>query len=91
MTGSQERFQQALNQGHSAAWDQMWDKAVGFYQMALAEIPDHPKALTSLGLALLGLERNEEAIGRWQRKTWPGIKKKPQKKGARSSSSTKAG
>jgi transposase len=37
------------------------------------------------------LERNEEAIDRWKRKTWPGIKKKPQKKGARSSSSTKAG
>ena len=37
------------------------------------------------------LERNEEAIGHWKRKTWPGIKKKPQKKGARSSSSTKAG
>jgi len=37
------------------------------------------------------LERNEEAIEHWKRKTWPGIKKKPQKKGARSSSSTKAG
>ena len=37
------------------------------------------------------LERNEEAIGQWKRKTWPGIKKKPPKKGARSSSSTKAG
>jgi transposase len=37
------------------------------------------------------LERNEEAIGQWKRKTWPGIKKKPQKKGAPSSSSTKAG
>ena len=37
------------------------------------------------------LERNEEAIDQWKRKTWPGIKKKPPKKGARSSSSTKAG
>ena len=37
------------------------------------------------------LERNEEVIDHWKRKTWPGIKKKPQKKGARSSSSTKAG
>lgn len=37
------------------------------------------------------LERNEEAIDHWKRKTWPGIKKKPPKKGARSSSSTKAG
>jgi transposase len=37
------------------------------------------------------LERNEEAIGHWKRKTWPDIKKKPEKKGVRSSSSTKAG
>jgi len=36
------------------------------------------------------LERNEQAIDQWKRKTWPGIKKKPLKKGARSSSSTKA-
>ena len=37
------------------------------------------------------LERNEEAIDHWKRKTWPGLKKKPLPKGARSSSSTKAG
>ena len=36
------------------------------------------------------LERNEEAIAHWKRKTCPEIKKKPKKKGARSSSSTKA-
>ena len=37
------------------------------------------------------LERNEEAIAEWKRRTWPAIKKKPKKKAARSSSSTKAG
>ncbi len=36
-------------------------------------------------------ERNEEEIRRWRRVRWPAIKKKPEKKGARSSSSTKAG
>lgn len=36
-------------------------------------------------------ERNEEQIRYWRRVQWPVIKKKPQKKGARSSSSTKAG
>ena len=35
-------------------------------------------------------ERNEEAIRTWKHKTWPGIKKKPENKAARSSSSTKA-
>jgi transposase len=36
-------------------------------------------------------ERNEEEIRRWRRVRWPAIKKKPKKKGVRSSSSTKAG
>jgi len=36
-------------------------------------------------------ERNEEEIRRWRRVRWPSIKKKPAKKGAPSSSSTKAG
>ena len=36
-------------------------------------------------------ERNEEQIRQWRRVRWPEIKKKPKKKGARSSSSTKAG
>jgi transposase len=36
-------------------------------------------------------ERNEEAIRVWKKQTWPAIKKKPKPRGARSSSSTKAG
>jgi transposase len=36
-------------------------------------------------------ERNEELIHIWRKKIWPGIKKKPAGKGARSSSSTKVG
>jgi transposase len=35
-------------------------------------------------------ERNEEEIRRWRRVRWPAIKKKPARKGARSSSLTKA-
>jgi transposase len=34
-------------------------------------------------------ERNEEQIRNWKRKRWPAIKKKPARKGARSSSSTR--
>ena len=37
------------------------------------------------------LERNEAAIAEWKKTTWPAIKKKPKSRGARSSSSTKAG
>ncbi len=35
-------------------------------------------------------ERNEKAIREWKRVTWPAIKKKPENKAVRSSSSTKA-
>ena len=37
------------------------------------------------------LERDEAAIRRWKQKRWPEIKKKPKKRGAPSSLSTKAG
>jgi transposase len=36
------------------------------------------------------LERDEGAIQQWKKQRWPEIKKKPEKKGASSSSSTKA-
>jgi transposase len=35
------------------------------------------------------LERDEVAIRRWKKESWPGIKKKPKKRGASSSSSMK--
>lgn len=67
MSGSEERFQQAMNQGHSAAWDQAWDRAATFYRQALAEMPDNPKALTSLGLALYQLQDYEAALEQYQK------------------------
>ncbi len=66
MSGDQQRFQQAMSQGHSAAWEQMWQKAAEFYQQALAEIPNHPLALTSLGLALFELKVYPEALRYYQ-------------------------
>ena len=55
-----------MNQGHSAAWDQMWDKAAAAYRTALAEFPDNPKALASLGLALYQLQEFDEALQIYQ-------------------------
>jgi tetratricopeptide (TPR) repeat protein len=66
MTGNQERFQQAMNQGHSAAWDQDWAKAAAYYRQALEEIPSHPKALTSLALALYEMQEYKEALNNYQ-------------------------
>lgn len=62
MTGRQDVFQQAMNEGHSAAWDQLWERAAGYYRQALAEMPDNPQALTSLGLALIELQEFDEAL-----------------------------
>jgi tetratricopeptide (TPR) repeat protein len=56
-----------MNEGHSAAWDQEWDKAAIAYRQALQEIPDQPKALNSLGLALYQQANFEEALQIYRR------------------------
>lgn len=62
MSGREDVFKKAMNEGHSAAWDQEWSKAAHAYRRALEEFPDHPKALNSLGLALYQLNNVEEAL-----------------------------
>jgi tetratricopeptide (TPR) repeat protein len=62
MPAREDIFQKAMNEGHSAAWDQEWDKAVSAYRRALEAIPDQPKALNSLGLALYQMGNIEEAF-----------------------------
>jgi tetratricopeptide (TPR) repeat protein len=66
MTERQEHFEESMRLGHSAAWDLEWDKAIGFYRKALALSPDHPGALTSLGLALLEAGQYQEALKIYQ-------------------------
>jgi tetratricopeptide (TPR) repeat protein len=67
MPASETLFQEAMNQGHSAAWDQDWKGAANFYRQALAEIPDNEQALTSLGLALFQLQDYNGAIMQYRR------------------------
>ena len=62
MPGRKDIFQKAMNEGHSAAWDQEWEKAVAAYRRALQEFPDQPTALNSLGLALYQLGEFDEAL-----------------------------
>lgn len=62
MSGREDIFQKAMNQGHSAAWDQEWGQAAKFYRTALDEFPENPKALTSLGLALFELREYQDAL-----------------------------
>lgn len=62
MSGNHEVFQQLMSQGHSAAWDQVWERAEAFYRQALMEVPNHPQALTSLALVLFETQRFDEAL-----------------------------
>lgn len=67
MAGNQTLFEEAMNKGHSAAWDQEWEQAAHYYRMALEEFPDHPAALSNLGLALFELQDFNEALQVYKR------------------------
>ena len=67
MSGRDDVFQKAMNEGHSAAWDQEWNKAASAYRTALQEMPDNPKALNSLGLALFQQGNYEESLQIYKR------------------------
>lgn len=67
MAGNKEAFQKAMNQGHSAAWDQEWEQAAKFYSAAVQEFPDNPMALSSLGLALFELQDFPGALDVYRR------------------------
>jgi tetratricopeptide (TPR) repeat protein len=67
MPGREDIFQKSMNEGHSAAWDQEWGKAAAAYRKALQEMPDNPKALNSLGLALYQQAHFEEALQIYKR------------------------
>ncbi|MBT7074134.1 MAG: tetratricopeptide repeat protein, partial [Anaerolineae bacterium] len=62
MVEENKGFQKAMSDGHSAAWDQLWEKAAASYRDALTEVPDNPKALSSLALALYQLQNYNEAL-----------------------------
>ena len=69
MSGNQQAFQDAMNQGHSAAWDQDWKIASSYYRIAIDEFPDNPNAITSLALALFELQRYPESLEYYLRAT----------------------
>lgn len=62
MSGNRQIYEQAMNMGHSAAWDQDWDQAIAAYGRAVQEMPEDPAAHNSLGLALLQARRLEDAL-----------------------------
>ncbi len=62
MSGDQQVYQNAMNQGHSAAWDQDWQTASSYYRIAISEFPENSNALTSLALALFELQKYQESL-----------------------------
>lgn len=69
MREDQDLFEESMQLGHSAAWDLNWDRAIEFYRKALAQAPNEPSALMSLGLALYETGRYKEALGTYHRAT----------------------
>ena len=63
----EEHYQQAINRGHSAAWDLRWDEAAAHYREALELFPDEFQALTSLGLALFETGAYAESLQYYSR------------------------
>ena len=67
MAGNKDAYQKAMNRGHSAAWDQEWEKAAAEYRAALKEFPNNPQALSSLGLALFEQQDYTAALQNYQK------------------------
>lgn len=62
MAGNREAYEQSMNAGHNAAWDQDWGTAIKAYGRALSEYPDDTDAHIHLGLALLRAGRLDDAL-----------------------------
>jgi tetratricopeptide (TPR) repeat protein len=52
MRENNTQFENNMQLGHNAAWEEQWKQAAAFYRRALDVVPDEPSALNSLGLAL---------------------------------------
>jgi len=62
MAGNRDAYEQAMNAGHNAAWDQEWTLAIQSYGRAIQEFPDDPESHIHLGLALLEVGRLPDAL-----------------------------
>ncbi|MCI0712195.1 MAG: tetratricopeptide repeat protein, partial [Chloroflexi bacterium] len=60
-------YQEAMNAGHAAAWEQDWERAIPAYMTAIRARPEDPSAHNNLGLALLQARRLEDALKVYQR------------------------
>lgn len=62
MPGNRDAYEQHMNSGHNAAWDQNWSAAITAYGRALQEFPEDADAHIHMGLALLKAGRLDDAL-----------------------------
>ncbi len=62
MSQNRQAYEQAMNAGHNAAWDQEWSAAINAYGRAIRESPEDADAHIHLGLALLRAGRLDDAL-----------------------------
>ena len=62
MAENHEAYQQYMDTGHNAAWDQNWQEAVKAYSQAIKEVPNDPDAHVHLGLSLLRAGRLDDSL-----------------------------
>ncbi|MFW5708601.1 MAG: tetratricopeptide repeat protein [Chloroflexota bacterium] len=67
MAGNREVYQQSMNAGHSAGWDQDWSAAIKAYSDAIQEFPEDGEAHVHLGLALLRAGRLDDSLKVYKR------------------------
>lgn len=67
MTGNRKIFEEAIQAGTNAAWEQNWNAAIAAYQRALAEFPHDVSTLTSLGVAYFSAGQFEAALDTYRR------------------------
>ncbi|MCB2178636.1 tetratricopeptide repeat protein [bacterium] len=61
MDEREQRYQEEMNLGHSAAWDQKWNRAAEHYRNAVKLGPRQVQAINNLGLAYFQLHQYNEA------------------------------
>ena len=62
MTNNRARYDEALNKGHTYAWDQRWAEAIHSFREAAQEEPAEPAPYAGLGMAYLELDQLNEAL-----------------------------
>lgn len=68
-TAEEFAYEDLMNTGHAAAWDQDWERAIRAYTMAIKSNPTNPVAYNSLGLALIQVRppRLQQALQVYQK------------------------